>query len=251
MDVFWSWPPVTRTLVAATVGTSILVHGGMLSPVYVAFFSPLVFTTREFPQIWRLVSSFLVTGPKFGLLMDPYFLYTYASGLEIGSPRFSEPGSFFVYNVFVMAFILVVCGKFLGGVFFLQPLILAYAYTFSQDNPHSNVTIYILTFPAKYLPYALIALTFVMDGPHAAKFQLGGLLAAHAYDFLTRIWPTFGGGSNWLKTPDFVKRWFIGSGRPTPQTRSYGTAFQPRQQAPASSGSSWSNTRGPGRRLGG
>ena len=100
----------------------------------------------------------------------------------------------------------------MGGYAFLQPLILAYAYTFSQDNPHSNVTIYILTFPAKYLPYALIALTFIMDGPVAAYQQGGGLLAAHAYDFLTRIWPTFGGGSNWLKTPEFVKRWFAGLG---------------------------------------
>jgi Derlin-2/3 len=145
----------------------------------------------------------------------------------------------------------VACGKFLGGYFLLQPLILAYAYTFSQDNPNSNVTIYILTFPAKFLPFALIALTFVMDGPYAAKQQLSGLLAAHAYDFLTRIWPTFGGGRNYIKVPNFVKRWFVGNGTPPPQTRSYGTAFQPRQQAPPSSGSSsWSNTRGPGRRLG-
>jgi Derlin-2/3 len=111
------------------------------------------------------------------------------------------------------------------------------------------VTIYILTFPAKYLPFALIALTFIMDGPGAAKQQLAGLLAAHAYDFLTRIWPTFGGGTNYIQVPNFVKRWFIGSGAPTPQTRSYGTAFNPRQEAPPANGS-WSNTRGPGRRLG-
>ena len=146
----------------------------------------------------------------------------------------------------------VACGHFLGAAFFLQPLILAYAYTFSQDNPNSNVTIYILTFPAKYLPYALIALTFVMDGPGAAYLQVGGLLAAHAYDFLTRIWPTFGGGSNWLKTPEIVKKWF--GGVATVQTRGYGTAIRPAQQASAgvatASGSSWSNTRGPGRRLG-
>lgn len=142
-------------------------------------------------------------------------------------------------------------GFYLGGYVFLQPLILAYAYTFSQDNPNSNVTIYILTFPAKFLPFALLALTFIMDGPGAAKGQLCGLLAAHAYDFLTRIWPTFGGGNNYLKTPDFVKRWFIGNGAPNQQTRGYGTAFQPRQQAPPSAGSNnWSNTRGPGRRLG-
>jgi len=256
MDVFWSWPPVTRTLVAATVAVSVLVHGGLLHPIYVIFLQDAIFTVKKLPQLWRLISPFLLTGPKFGLLMDPYFLYTYGSGLERGSPRFTEPGSFFIYNVFVMLFILIASGKLLGGYVFLQSLILAYAYTFSQDNPHSNVTIYILTFPAKYLPYALIALTFIMDGPGAAKLQAGGLLAAHAYDFLTRIWPTFGGGSNWLKTPEVVKRYFAGLGQDgAGQARAYGTAFQGRQQggsgsAASATSSAWSNTRGPGRRLG-
>jgi Derlin-2/3 len=130
---------------------------------------------------------------------------------------------------------------------FLQPLILAFAYTFSQDNPNTNITIYILTFPAKYLPFALIFLTFVMDGPTAAKHQLAGLVAAHAYDFLTRIWPTFGGGRNYIKTPDIVKRWF--GGEPVAQGRSYGTAFQPRQNVPSANTTGFTQ-RGPGRRLG-
>lgn len=82
-------------------------HSHFLDPIYVAFFSQTIFTVRQIPQIWRLVTSFLVTGPKFGLLMDPYFLFTYGSGLEQGSPRFTEPGSFFIYNVFVMSVILV------------------------------------------------------------------------------------------------------------------------------------------------
>jgi Derlin-2/3 len=141
------------------------------------------------------------------------------------------------------------CGVLLKGYIFLQPLILAFAYTFSQDNPNTNITIYILTFPAKYLPFALIALTLIMDGPNAAKQQLTGLVAAHLYDFLTRIWPTFGGGRNYIQTPERVKKWFGGGGaQPTPVTRSFGTTFQPRQEAPRPDG--WSGQRGPGRRLG-
>ena len=84
-----------------------LVHGGFLSPYYVVFLKDTIFTVKRLPEIWRLITPFLLTGPKFGLLMDPYFLYTYGSGLERGSPRFTEPGSFFVYNAFVMSFILV------------------------------------------------------------------------------------------------------------------------------------------------
>jgi hypothetical protein len=81
----------------------------MLDASWVVFFKDTIFTVKQIPQIWRLVTPFLITGPKFGLLMDPYFLYTYGSGLESRSPRFTESGSFFVYNVFVMACILVRC----------------------------------------------------------------------------------------------------------------------------------------------
>jgi Derlin-2/3 len=86
-----------------------------------------------------------------------------------------------------------------------------------------------------------------MDGAGAAKQQLTGLFAAHLYDFLTRIWPTFGGGRNYIQTPDMVKRWFGGTARPTVE-RSFGTGFNARQEAPRPAG--WSGQMGPGRRLG-
>ncbi|KAK3060616.1 hypothetical protein LTS18_008137, partial [Coniosporium uncinatum] len=144
-------------------------------------------------------------------------------------------------------------GGYFGGYTFLDALILSVAYTFAQDNPLTNVTVFILTFSAKYLPYALLLLTFIMHGPPAAMEQGTGLLAAHLYDFLTRIWPTFGGGRNYTKIPEFVKRWFAQNGSAAPQARSHGTAFDNRRAAPASgsaSANAWSNQRGPGRRLG-
>jgi Derlin-2/3 len=129
----------------------------------------------------------------------------------------------------------------------LKALILSFAYTFSQDNPNSNVSFFFLNFPAKYLPYGLLFLSAVSGGWDSALIEVSGLLAAHLYDFLTRIWPTFGGGRNLVPTPMFVKRWFTpasGSAQP----RSFGTAFIPTpEQQPAAA---WSGTRGPGRRLG-
>ncbi len=120
-------------------------------------------------------------------------------------------------------------------------------------------------------------MTLVMGGLNATMIQASGLLAAHLYDFLTRIYPAFGGGRNYIVTPEFVRRWFAGpAGRRGPTTRSYGTAFVPDiagragtqqrggQQQPARGASAggfasgfasgvsglWNN-RGPGRRLGG
>ena len=106
-------------------------------------------------------------------------------------------------------------------------------------------------------------MTFIMGGPEAALSQASGLLSAHLYDFLTRLWPTFGGGRNYIRAPAMVKRLFGGSTHAT--VRAYGTAFRtPQTNQPPTQDTSrgvasgfggggsgiWSN-RGSGHRLGG
>ncbi|KAI9700434.1 MAG: hypothetical protein M1836_002449 [Candelina mexicana] len=154
-------------------------------------------------------------------------------------------------------------GLLLHGVVFTQALTLALAYTYAQENQGRQITFFVITLPVQWLPYVMLLMTFVMGGPDAALGQATGLLAAHLYDFLTRLYPEFGGGRNFIQTPALVKRWF-GGDQPGPATRSYGTAFAARstsqQSQDASSGSSsgiatgvsniW-GSRGAGRRLGG
>jgi Derlin-2/3 len=79
------------------------------------FFPQAVFTTKMVPQLWRLMTAFLITKPKFAILLDPYFLYQYGSGLERESTRFSQPGDFFVYTMFVGSVIVVSCLLFVAG----------------------------------------------------------------------------------------------------------------------------------------
>lgn len=149
-------------------------------------------------------------------------------------------------------------GGFLNSYTFLPALTLSYAYTFAQDNPTRQVNFFIINFDAKFLPFALLFMTFIVDGPDSAAAQLTGLLAAHLYDFLTRIWPTFGGGKNYIVTPGFVKRLFnAGVGT---QNRGFGHVVQGQARASgaaagapsAAAGVSnrWGSV-GPGRRLGG
>ncbi len=167
----------------------------------------------------------------------------------------------------------ITAGGILGGAIFTQglmpisnshehsaklspALILAFAYTYSQDNKGKKVSFFIITFNVIWLPWAMLLLTFIMGGPNAALNQVAGLVAAHLYDFLTRLWPTFGGGKNYITTPNFVKRWF-GADKPGFQHRGYGTAYRPGSQVPGrgtSSGFGFSaawGPRGQGRRLGG
>jgi Derlin-2/3 len=153
-------------------------------------------------------------------------------------------------------------GGILGGYTFLPALSLAYAYTFAQDNPSRSMSFFIITFEAKYLPYAMLLMTFVMGNPSQAMHQACGLLAAHMYDFLTRIWPTFGGGKNYIYTPEIVKRWF-GAAPGSVQNRGFGYVVEGRGRADGAPGTGaqpstgrttgastqW-NSLGPGRRLG-
>lgn len=264
VDMFWAAPPVSRTITAAAVLLSVPTWMGFIDPYYVVWLTYRVFTLRHIPDLWRLVTPFVLTGPKLGMILDPYFLYTYGSQLELEASRFTQPGDFFVYIVFVAVIILLTGGIYLRGVMLLSPLTLALAYTYAQENPNRQLSYFIITFSAKWLPYAMLAMTFVMSSPQEALLQATGLVAAHAYDFVTKIWPEYGGGRRYLNTPQFVNRWFAKPAG-TAQQRSFGTAYAGRpaaaspisqQQAARSgwasgiSGSSWSS-RGTGRRLGG
>ena len=102
----------------------------------------------------------------------------------------------------------------------------------------------------------MLLMTFIIGGPHAALRQSMGLLAAHMYDFLTRLWPTFGGGKNYIQTPALFRGWFGGDQRRS-TTKAYGTAIRPGVQATGRTtsssfgfGGSWAG-RGQGHRLGG
>ncbi|TKA31590.1 hypothetical protein B0A54_15723 [Friedmanniomyces endolithicus] len=224
---------------------------GLVNPYYVVFLREKLFTFTSVPQIWRLVTPFILTGPKLGLLLDPYFLYTYGSQLELEASRFTQPGDFFMY--------LLLGGVWLQGILLLSPLTLALAYTAAQENPNRQLTYFIVTFSAKWMPYAMLAMTFVMASPQEALLQSTGLIAAHAYDFVTKIWPEYGGGRKYLSTPLTVQRWFAKPGG-TSQTRGAGTAFAARPanvpQQQTGGGGGWASgfsggARGGGRRLGG
>lgn len=146
-----------------------------------------------------------------------------------------------------------------GSAFILtSSLLTAFAYTATQDEG-GKTRIFILDIPTRAVPLMLCFMTFIMtQSTHAALVQATGIVAAHLYDFLTRLYPKFGGGVNILTTPTFVRRWFEPKAVSV-SNKSYGTSFQPAAPRAAASGStpaggvlpeSW-KSRGSGHRLGG
>ncbi len=147
MDDFWLLPPVARyvsvygvlghrsnhignsslmligrTWTALTFLTSCCIYAGVISGGRLIF-APSYILKLPVPEIWRIFSSFCITGPRWEVLYDTYFrrcsshetiwkrltalVWTYSSTLEKESPRFTRPGDFFFYILFLGMFILV------------------------------------------------------------------------------------------------------------------------------------------------
>ncbi|SZE99837.1 unnamed protein product [Blumeria hordei] len=254
MDVFWAAPPISRTLAASAFLLSISVYTGFV-PFHAVIFDPKNIWTFP-PQLWRLVTPFLITGKELGIIFDTYFLYQYGSKLETSSPKFSQPGDFATYILFVSS-VIVGLNMFIDGFIFTSALVLAFAYTSCQDDKGQKANFYIITIPALWVPYAMLLVNFLMAGPEVAKVQVTGLLAAHLHYFLTHLWPTFGGGRNLIPTPGFIRNIWEQK-QPSTQGRGYSTSnksFPPNSQsAPGRTNrilpQSW-QSRGSGHRLGG
>ncbi|RFU33557.1 hypothetical protein B7463_g2785, partial [Scytalidium lignicola] len=277
MDAFWAAPPISRTIAAAAFVLSLAVYYANIGLGYYVIFSPEFLLTIP-PQVWRVVTSFLITEPQLGLVFDTYFLLLLPTiavpGNEEDYPCTSDwsvirnqsigpvcgagmVGSYLEKTRFDSSMVIRVGLNiiFTGAMVMTGALILAFAYTMSQDRRGQQTHFIVFSIPAVYLPYAMLLLTLLLRGSEAAKIQGTGLVAAHLHDFLTRIWPAFGGGRNLVPTPTFIKKLFDGPGSRI-QVRTYGTAIRPSQDTVSSSGSSgplpqsW-RSRGTGHRLGG
>ncbi|QPC64844.1 hypothetical protein HYE67_007075 [Fusarium culmorum] len=144
----------------------------------------------------------------------------------------------------------------LNSMLYLSGIILAMAYTVTQDQRGQKTQFLVLTIPAQTLPLCMIVVTALMAGPSAALVEIEGLFAAHLYDFLARIWPEFGDGPQLLRVPAWLERLVQ---TPRVLNRGFGTAIRPGNSASTGSSSgvekggplpdSW-RTRGRGQRLG-
>ncbi|KAM7203755.1 Der1-like family domain containing protein [Rhypophila sp. PSN 637] len=260
MDVYWRAPPMARTLATAIFISSLGIYFGPLNYSWFYFTEDTLF--RLPPEIWRLATNFFLSTPKFGILMDPYLVYQYLSQVE-NSSRFSNKEDVLWYLICVGGIIITLNRALLGGAFFLQALIIALCYTAVQDQRGMKVQFFFFQVPAQTVPYCIILASMLSLGdPSGVPMQLTGIAAAHMYDFLTRLWPEFGGGRNLLPMPGFMSR-LVGNRRASepahvPAARAGGTRLGGAgggtgSSTGASTGSvlpdSW-KTRGSGHRLG-
>ncbi|KAI1327814.1 Der1-like family protein [Xylariaceae sp. FL0255] len=246
-SLYFSTPPIARTVATVVFLTSVGVYTGMLSIYgFVFHYSMLL----QFPPaIHRFVTSFLITSKDLGVLMDTYFLYTYLSQLEKGNPKFSRKEDLIWYLMFVGGIIIFTNQLLTGALMYLHALLIAICYTATQDQRGMQAHFYVVTVPAQLMPWCMLLMNLLFGGVSSLLLGLTGIFAAHLHDFLTRIYPQFGNGPNLIPTP-----WFLSWIMSTPRIRntSFGTGFAPPSDSSGRGGplpDSW-RTKGPGRRLG-
>lgn len=141
---------------------------------------------------------------------------------------------------------------------YLRGLLLAMAYTVTQTQRGMTASFYFVKIPAQLTPYAMILVNLLFPGGVSNMIlQFEGLVAAHLWEFLTVIWPQYGGSGNSLlpTPPPLVKLVDALSGvtqRVNAVARSQTTGSSTGQATGADSGplpDAW-KTRGRGQRLG-
>lgn len=150
-------------------------------------------------------------------------------------------------------------GFLMGSPVFTSALILALAWTYATEFRGRKVSLFVISLPVEYLPWALFGFSVVRDGWDNAICGSTGMVAAHLFDTLTRLYPSFQGGKNWLQTPGFIARAF-GANMNQPARTGYGSMQRPTGRATRETGfsSGWTSSldhlwagRNVGRRLGG
>lgn len=72
----------------ASFGMSVLAHGGMLPMRYLVYIPSKIFSIP--PEVWRIPTSFLLTGPQFSIFMDPYLSKLFPVGLSLKATDISQ-----------------------------------------------------------------------------------------------------------------------------------------------------------------
>jgi Derlin-2/3 len=115
-----------------------------------------------------------------------------------------------------------------GSVIFLHPLLAALTYVSSALAPPGAQTslMGLVTIPVAYFPYVMVALDFLMAGPHRAAEAVAGLVVGHAW-----WWSVWGGSlgsrgvlAQYGQAPQWLRNFFGEGRRPRPPAGPRGNA---------------------------
>ncbi|KAJ7250861.1 hypothetical protein B0H12DRAFT_1120165 [Mycena haematopus] len=173
-------PPITRGWLALSVLTSLAVQCQLVTPLQL-YFSPKSFLNG---QPWRAGTTFFYFGPiSLDFIFHLFFLCVVSRPL----PLFNLP--------------------FLSSSLAFVPI-----YLWSRRHPSTPISLFgLITITAPYLPVALVAFSWILNGTwKAAAGDLVGCAVGHVGWFLRDVWTRemLGGTTVFSEAPIRLKRMF-------------------------------------------
>lgn len=128
-------------------------------------------------QIWRLATTFCFMGPlSLDLLLHVYFMQRYSRLLE-------ESANSTAHYTWMMGYaitFLLVLAPILSIPFLGQALSSTLVYVWSRRNPDTRLSFMgLIVFRAPFLPWFLIAFSFVLHGT-IPKDEICGIIVGHS-----------------------------------------------------------------------
>jgi len=250
-------PPVTRTLVGATLLITLPCLMGVLD-FHLIFFTRY-HVVQKF-QIWRIFTSFFYGGKDFALIFDTIMLYRNSDMLE--QKYYNRRSYDYAWQMSICCLSILLLNLPLGTFLHFRPLLACIIYLTCALDPNGSVSLFgLVSIPSKYFPYVLPAMDVLSGDPKGALRTFTGIIVGHLWWMMEYQHPDRG-GSRYGRAPAWLMR-FVGAGAseppPTrPDGRTFGNAAAPRGRTlgdqkgpePGTSSSAYGHSWGGGQRLG-
>ncbi|GAA5983789.1 hypothetical protein JCM10908_005928 [Rhodotorula pacifica] len=189
MDELGKIPPFTRSVTGGILAVTLPVLLQVLSPYRIAFLPDKIANSFE---LWRLVTPFLYGGGGLNLIFSLIMMYRSLNDLEDGH---------FAMRLADMTWAFILIGLGIIGLntpletpFLFSPFMMAVTHLWAQTNSTRQVNLYgLINVPAPYFPFAMLGFDLLNGGPGAVLRSFTGMVAAHAYYYISVIWPSSGG----------------------------------------------------------
>ena len=176
-------PFVTKWLVVASLVIPVSMQFKLLPVWWLVWDWPSI--TRRF-QLWRAISSCLISAVNFNYLFSLYYRFQYTYNLETG--KFYGRSADLLYFLLFSTLLINLFNWWTRMAVLWEALNMAIVYLWAQYNKDAIVSfMFGIRFPAIYLPAVLFAMDalLMMD----IYSPIMGIIAGHAYYFLVEVYP--------------------------------------------------------------
>jgi len=202
-------PPITRSWLALAVLTSVAVQCQLVTPLQLYFSYNSAFGNAE---VWRALTTFIYFGPlSLDFVFHLFFFMRYSRMLEESS--FANRRADYFWLLLWSSVILLVLSPLFTLPFLSSPLAFVPIYIWSRRHPNTQISLFgLITITAPYLPLALVAFSWVINGTwRAAAGDLVGCAVGHLGWFVRDVWSRevgSGDGVSLARAPYSLRRWF-------------------------------------------